>query len=125
MHWSANSNQTSKHKDYSITNKLRKEGKITKEFEVILSSLTLEDVIAVRMELATRTVSSRLYNLPIWRNLHNIVQEAVLKYALSATRSTKEAAFFIGESLETLSRAKSKYNISSHIRGEPEVKEDE
>ena len=125
MHWSANSNQTSKHKDYSITNKLRKEGKITKEFEVILSSLTLEDVIAVRMELATRTVSNRLYNLPIWKNLHNIVQEAVLKYALSATRSTKEAAMFLGINLLVLREIREKYKVSSqHLLKEPDNEEE-
>ena len=34
---------------YSLSNKLRSEKKITEEFEIMLCSLTLEDIIALRL----------------------------------------------------------------------------
>jgi hypothetical protein len=41
-------------RNYSIVRKLRKKGQITEEFEVMLNSLPLEDVIALKLELANR-----------------------------------------------------------------------
>ena len=43
--------QYGKNQYYSVVNKLKKEEKITEEFEVMLSSLSLEEVIAIKLEL--------------------------------------------------------------------------
>ena len=43
-------------KYYSISNKLRTENKINERFEVMMSSLTLEEIIALRLELAAKSV---------------------------------------------------------------------
>ena len=72
---------------YSISNKLRKEKKITEEFEIMLSSMTLEDIIALRLELAAQAVNGKLYGQNIWRSIPDIVKEAVLKYSYSSART--------------------------------------
>ena len=96
---------------YSFINKLIKEKKITDEFEVMLSSLTLEEIIAVKLELSSRYINNRLYNFPIWSSLNNIIKEAVLRYALSACRSYADSASFLGMNKRELKTLIKKYNI--------------
>ena len=48
-------------KEYSVSNKLKRERKTTDEFEIMLASLTLEEVIALRLELASRSVGHMMY----------------------------------------------------------------
>ena len=79
-------------KEYSISNKLKNEKRVTDEFEIMLASLTLEEVIALRLELASRSVGYMMYGLPLWGALTNITRDAVLKYVVSASRSRSEAA---------------------------------
>jgi len=113
MAWKTKKNKKTKTKYYSIINKLRKEDKINKQFESILSNLSLEDIIALKLELSTRPVKNRLYGLPIWDNLVRITQEAVLKYAVSATRSQGEAMRFLGLKQVHFRRLMKKYQIDS------------
>ena len=113
MDWKTKVNTKSKTKYYSIINKLRKEKKINKEFESMLSNLTLEDLIALKLELSTRMVSNRLYGLPIWENLVRITQDAALKYAVSATKTQGEAMRFLGLKSQHFSQLIKKYNTDS------------
>ena len=87
---------------YSTINKLRKEKRIDDKFEVMLSSLSLEEVIAVKLELSSRYLNNRMYNFPIWKSIEAICREAVVKFALSACRSKLDAASFLGLSLGEL-----------------------
>ena len=96
---------------YSISNKLLIEGKITNDFEVMLASLTLEDIIALRLELAARSVNNKLYGLEIWKSIPKITKEAVLKYAYSAARTKNEAAAFLGLSRNDFRRLLKQFNI--------------
>jgi len=64
--WKRRKNYNGKNKDYSISNKLRKEKRSHEEFEIMLNSLTLEEVIGLKLELASRNIANRLYGLPIW-----------------------------------------------------------
>ena len=89
---------------YSIANKLKSENKIDEKFEVMLSSLTLEEIIALRLELAAKAVNYKLYGANIWQNLPNIVQESVLKYAYSAARTKGEIASFLGINKSSLKK---------------------
>ena len=86
---------------YSISNKLHKDKKINDEFEVMINSLTLEEVIALKLEL------------PIWKSLPELTRDAVLKYALSATRSKKEAARFLGITISELNANLKSYQTES------------
>jgi hypothetical protein len=97
--------------DYSFINKLKKEKKITDEFEVMLANLTLEEIISVKLELSSRYINNRLYNFPIWSSLSNMIKEAVLKYALSASRSYSDAASFLGINQSDLKANIKKYQI--------------
>jgi hypothetical protein len=97
---------------YSTINKLKKEKKIDEVFLSRISSLTLEEVIAIKLETASRYINHKLYNFPIWKSLHNICREAVLFFALSSTRSLNDAASFLGISSTELKENIKKYKIN-------------
>ena len=107
------SSSNTKYANYSIINKLKTEDKITDGDLNNINNLSLEDLIALKLELSTRPVKNRLYGLPIWDNLVRITQEAVLKYAISATRTQGEAMRFLGLRQTHFRRLLKKYEIDS------------
>ena len=101
---------------YSISNKLKKDGKSSEEFEILFNNLSLEEVIGLKLELASKSsFNGKLYGLPIWYSIPNIVRDAMLKYALSATRSKREAARFLGLNEFGLKRIIKKYKIDQYF----------
>ena len=85
-----------KNKYYSVSKKLLREKKTNFEFEVILNSLTLEEIIALKLELAMKASGAPIYGIPLWRSIRDICKDAMLKLSLSATRTKREAANFLG-----------------------------
>jgi len=96
---------------YSFASSLRKQGKTNPQFELILRSLTIEDLIALKLELAADSLKGKLYGYPVWKSSFNMVKESLLKFALSFTSSQKEAANLLGISLSELRRSIKQYNI--------------
>jgi len=101
---------------YSVSNKLKSEGKITNDFEVMLSSLTLEDIIALRLELAAKAVNGKLYGLKIWESIPKIVKESVLKYTYSAARTKNEAAAFLGINKNDFRKLLKQFDITNFFQ---------
>jgi len=108
------------YKNYSLVRILRKKGKITSEFEVMLNSLPLEEIIAIKLELASRAAGHRLYGLPLWQIMPIIVRDALLKFAMSATRSKTEAAAFIGKTITEYNKFIKKYKTESFFQEKKE-----
>ena len=100
---------------YSIANKLKKEGKINENFEVMMSTLTLEEIIGLRLELAAKSVNYKLYGANIWSALPSIVQEGVLRYVYSAARTKGEMASFLGINKSSLKRLLKKYDVANYF----------
>ena len=101
-----------------IQKKLLREEKITEEFEIILNRLTLEEVIGLKLELASKVFGGKSYGLPIWHSMKDIVNDAVVKYALSACRTKKEAARFLGLKPQNFNKLLKKYNTESFFEKE-------
>ena len=53
--WKRRKNYNGKNKNYSIINKLRKDKKSNDEFEIMLNNLSLEEVVALKLELSSRS----------------------------------------------------------------------
>jgi len=104
---------------YSVSNKLKSDGKITGDFEVMLSSLTMEEIIALRLELAARSIGGKLYGLKLWESLPRIAKAAALKYSYSAARTKNEAAAFLGISKNEFRKLLKQYKITNYF-----IKED-
>jgi len=99
----------------SLLRRLRKENRITEELEILLNDLSLEEVIAAKLELSSKTLKSPIYGLPIWRYLPDIVSEAVLMFAISTTQTTAECARYLGMSQANLYQLAKKYQIWNYF----------
>ena len=115
MSWQKKRKRQGKNRYYSLSRKLRREHRSSDEFEIMLSQLTLEEVIGLKLELASKVLDGRLYGLPIWTSLHAIVQDAVLKYTFSAARTQGEAMRFLGLKKVEMRKLLKKYNIDNYF----------
>ena len=79
----------------------------------MLNGLSLEDAIALKLEIATRPFGGKAFGIPIWHSMREIVQDAVLKMALSSTRSKREAARFLGLIPQEFNKLIKKYKTES------------
>lgn len=111
-----------KNKNYSVINKLLKEEIINENFLVNLNKLSLEDLIALKLEMAAKSSGGDIFGIPIWHSLRDICRDASLKFALSAARTKAEAASFLGISISTLKDYIRKYEIKNYFE---EVDENE
>ena len=98
-------------KDLSFSEKLRSEQRSNEAFEIMLSALTLEEVIGLKLESATRLSGGRLYGLNLWSNIVDITKEALYNAVISIARTNKEATRILGISDQTFRTLKRKYNI--------------
>jgi len=103
----------SKLKNKSIINKLTYNNLISNDLLVLISNLTLEDLIAIKLELACANLKYRLYGLDIWRRSDYIVKEALLKFAISTSKSKIDAARFLGLTYSEFSAQYDKYDIDN------------
>lgn len=110
-----------KSKNYSIINKLLKEEKINEHFLLKLNSLSLEEVIAIKLEFAAKSSGGSIFGVPIWNSLIDICRDACLKFALSATRTKNEAASFLGVSISTFTKYIEKYEIKNYFEEKEDV----
>ncbi len=100
---------------YSIANKLKSEGKINERFEIMLSSLTIEEIIGLRLELAAKTVNYKLYGINIWHSVPDIVRDGILKYVYSAARTKGEMASFLGIDISSLKKLLKKFKTDNYF----------
>ncbi len=106
---------SSNKKYYSLSNKLQKEQKINEEFEFFLSQLTIEEVIGLKLEAACKLVDGKLYGIPLWKSLKSIVNDAILKYAHSSSKTKSDAARFLGINLSQYNYLIKKYETKSYF----------
>ena len=104
---------TSKHK--SIILHLREANKLDDSLFVLINNLTLEQLIALKLELSAKMINNRLYGLDIWRNSGYIVKEALLMFAISTTQSKKDAARFLGLTYLDFKKALKKFEVDNYF----------
>ena len=104
-----------KNKNHSLINKLKKENKIDDKFQATLSSLTLEEIIGLKLEQSSKILNGRQFGLPLWRTLDFIVKEAVAKWVISASRTDVEAARYLGVDVKQFYQIRKMFNIVSYF----------
>ena len=97
--------------DLSFSTKLRKEGRSNEAFDVMLSALTLEELLGLKLECASRLTNGKLYGFNLWFNIVDIVKEALFNAVISITSTNKEASRVLGINLTTFKKLKKKYKI--------------
>jgi hypothetical protein len=96
---------------YSLRQKLRREKKTSDDFEAMLHNLTIEEALGLKLELAASHINNKLYNFPVYRSIRYIVKEACLHFALSSTRTFRDAASFLGMREGDLRKEVNRYQI--------------
>ena len=76
---------------------------------MMFSGLSLEEVLALKLELSSRLFKGKFFGLPIWKSLPYIIREATLKYALSVTKSKKDASRLLGLNLSEMNKMIKRY----------------
>ena len=97
--------------DLSFSYKLRKEGKSNEAFEIMLSALTLEEVIGLKLECSSRLTNGKLYGFNLWSNTVSVVKEALFNSVVSIASTNKEITRILGVTDETLNILKKRYKI--------------
>ena len=97
-------------KNYSFIRVMKKERRINENFLNILSSLSLEEIIALKLELSVKSINNKLYNFPLWSAMPNITRDALLRYAMSACQSKRDMARFLGIPINKFGDILKKYN---------------
>ena len=82
---------------------------------VNINKLSLEDLIAVKLELSARNINNRLYGFDLWKQSNNIIKEALLKFAVSTTNSKKDAARFLGLTYLEFKRVMTTYKVKNYF----------
>jgi len=107
---SMSSKKTNKFKNYSFISIMRQNKRVNDEFLNILSSLTLEEVIALKLEVAVQLTKHKLYNFPLWKAMPSICKDAILRYVLSACESKRDGARMLGIDIREFNSLLKKYN---------------
>ena len=102
-------NRIGKNNSFSISRKLKSKGRISEEFEVMLNNLSLEEIISLKLELASKVMRGNLFGFPIIKAMPSITRDALITFALSATKNLSEAASLLGITVQELK----KYNLDS------------
>ena len=63
-------------RNISFSKRLRREGRSSEAFEVMLSALTLEEILALKFECTGRLTHGKVYGLHLWNNMVEITKEA-------------------------------------------------
>jgi transcriptional regulator with GAF, ATPase, and Fis domain len=101
----------SRYKYKSIVNDLLDQNIINESNLTFINSLTLEDLIAIKLELSARHINNKLYAFNLLNNTNRIVREAIIKFAISSTSSKISAARFLGIDYDSLQALIRKYNL--------------
>jgi len=107
----SNNNIKSTSVNLSIIQKFKDQNKINDETLVILNTFTIEDLLAIKLELSANNISNRLYGLDIWKKSDYIIKDAILKFAVSTTKSKKDAARFLGVSYSEFNSLYKRYQL--------------
>jgi hypothetical protein len=101
-------------KNYSLLREMKKQGKISNSFEIQLSNLSLEEIIALKLEVAAKTVKGKFYGFPLYHALPNITKEAVFRWAVSICDTKTNASRVLGISLNRFNQIYKKLNFDKN-----------
>ena len=101
--------------NYSVISKLKDQSILDDSNLVCINNMSIEELIAVKVELSSRHLNNRLYGFDLWHRSSFIIKEAILKFAISATKSKKDAARFLGLTYSEFKRVATKYKVHKYF----------
>ena len=107
--------------NYSFINVLKKERRINENLLNMLSSLSLEEIIAIKLEISVKSLNHKMYNFPLWSCFPNIARDALLRYAYSSCQSKRDMARFLGIPINKFNEILRKYKTEKLFDNKPEI----
>ena len=89
---------------------MKKNKRVNDEFLNTLSSISLEELIALKLELSAKLTRNKLYNFPFWKAMPSICRDAVLRFVLSACESKRDGARMLGIDIREFDKLLKRYN---------------
>ncbi len=81
----------------------------------MLNALTIEELLALKLELSTRSVNTPLVFLPLYKNCNHMMKEALLTVAILMADTKTAAADMLGISKFKLDYLLKRYSIIEKI----------
>ena len=97
-----------KQKNLTLSRQLRNSGRLNQELEMLFNSLSLEEVIALKLELVCRMLKGKIY-FPLYKVLNKVVKTSVIKFTLANSKTNKEAAMILGLKLDNYKKIKKRF----------------
>ena len=89
---------------------MKKKKRVDDQFLSILSTLSIEEIISLKLELSAKLIKHKFYNFPIWRSLPSICKDATLRFVLSASQSKRDGARMLGIDIREFDKLLKRYN---------------
>ena len=70
------SRETQEKKSFILS--LKEEGRVNEGFLNLVSDLTIEELIVVKLEQSSKMMRGKLYNFPLWYTMPNICRDACM-----------------------------------------------
>lgn len=91
-----------------------------KDFEYIVSNLTLEDLIIAKLELSAKGLNEKLFGYPLYNNIQHITKESLVRFALRFCNSQEKAANMLGLDVRQLKSYIRKHGLNINKGDEDE-----
>ena len=95
----------------SLSNTLRKEGKSSEAFEIMLSALTLEEIIGLKLECSMKLTNGKLYGFNLWSKIVDIAKAALYNAVISVADTNAEIRRILGVNPSSWVDIKRKFDI--------------
>jgi hypothetical protein len=97
------------YKNYSKISELKKMNKIDDQFVFYIESLSIEDLIAIKIESTMKNLNFKFFNFPLWKSFHSITSEALIVAVFGVASNNSEAARILGIDLKQYKNCLSKF----------------
>jgi len=89
-----------------------------KNFEFVISNLTLEEIITIKLELSAKSLNGKLFGYPIYKNIQHIVRESLVRFALRFCNSQEKAADMLGINVREFKSYIKKHKLNTNMNME-------
>jgi hypothetical protein len=101
-----------------VIRKLREARKSDEYFENMVRKLTLEELIALKLELSFAKANVAVMGLPLYTNIRRITMQALLYFAVSISDTYRHASASIGMTQNEFKKIVKKYRITKYFDDE-------
>ena len=100
----------------SVSMLLRSKKKSNEEFEMMINSLSIEELISLKLELSAKFTNGKMYGYPILKSFQHVIRESLLIFAHSVCKTNKEASSFLGITTYQYKQLIRKYKIREFFK---------